>query len=106
MSLPDQIFVNNRLYIAATLAVKMPNGLRRGKGLNPLMARIALEMCEGHPSKVIAQRLGRSHRTVETYRAAIFKRRGVKNAIQLALQMYVSGEYKPSASSTRKPALA
>lgn len=38
----------------------------------------------GLSSKEISARLGISHRTVEEYRAEVFRRKGVRNAVELA----------------------
>ncbi len=43
---------------------------------------------EGKANKLIAMELGISMRTVEAHRARIFKKMGVRNAVQLARQIY------------------
>lgn len=45
-------------------------------------------VAEGKANKLIAMELGISMRTVEAHRARIFKKMGVRNAVQLARYMY------------------
>lgn len=41
------------------------------------------ELCTGDTNKIIARRLGISHRTVECYRHRIFVKTGARNVVQL-----------------------
>ena len=46
---------------------------------------IAAQIADGHSNKEIARILDISPRTVETHRASIFKKLGVRNAVEFAL---------------------
>lgn len=47
---------------------------------------------EGKANKLIAMELGISMRTVEAHRSRIFKKMGVRNAVQLARAVYADPE--------------
>jgi DNA-binding CsgD family transcriptional regulator len=47
-------------------------------------------LAEGLSHKEIGQRLGISHRTVETHREGIYRRLGVSNLVQLVRKILVS----------------
>jgi DNA-binding NarL/FixJ family response regulator len=50
--------------------------------------QILYPVLEGKPNKLIASELGISMRTVESHRASLFYKMGVKNAVQLACTLY------------------
>lgn len=50
--------------------------------------QILYPVLEGKPNKVIACELGISMRTVESHRASLFQKMGVKNAVQLAFTLF------------------
>ncbi|MFY9347208.1 MAG: helix-turn-helix transcriptional regulator [Orrella sp.] len=50
--------------------------------------QILYPVIEGKPNKVIACELGISMRTVESHRASLFQKMGVKNAVQLAFTLF------------------
>jgi len=49
-------------------------------------------VAEGKSNKLIAMELGISMRTVEAHRARIFYKMGVRNAVQLAREVYTNPE--------------
>jgi len=50
--------------------------------------QILYPVLEGKPNKLIASELGISMRTVESHRAKLFYKMGVRNAVQLACTLY------------------
>jgi DNA-binding NarL/FixJ family response regulator len=55
---------------------------------------------EGLNNKEIADRLGTSTRTVEEQRKAVFKKSGVRNAVELTLAVYGIKQFGPVAAET------
>jgi DNA-binding CsgD family transcriptional regulator len=70
--------------------------------------QILYPVLEGKPNKVIACELGISMRTVESHRASLFQKMGVKNAVQLACTLFSQhGQADLDASiSTQSPSQA
>ena len=61
------------------------------QGVNALTPRereVIDYVASGKSNKVIAMELGLSMRTVETHRARIFRKMGVRNAVELARCVY------------------
>jgi DNA-binding CsgD family transcriptional regulator len=52
--------------------------------LTPRERRAMQWIVAGDPNKLIARRLGVSHRTVDRLRAAVFRKMGVETAVELA----------------------
>lgn len=50
--------------------------------------QVLYPVLEGKPNKLIACELGISMRTVESHRASLFQKMGVKNAVQLAFTLF------------------
>ena len=50
--------------------------------------QILYPVLEGKPNKLIAGELGISMRTVESHRASLFQKMGVRNAVQLAFTLF------------------
>jgi len=66
-----------------------------GAGWTVLTARerdVIHPVAEGKSNKLIAMELGISMRTVEAHRARIFYKMGVRNAVQLAREVYTNPE--------------
>jgi DNA-binding NarL/FixJ family response regulator len=58
------------------------------QGLTPTQLKVAECLCEGLSNKEVALRLHKSPRTIEDHRADIYRRLGVKNAVELILKAY------------------
>jgi DNA-binding NarL/FixJ family response regulator len=66
-----------------------------GSGWQALTARereLLYPVTEGKANKLIAMELGISMRTVEAHRSRIFRKMGVRNAVQLARAVYANPE--------------
>lgn len=66
-----------------------------GAGWQALTARereLLYPVTEGKANKLIAMEMGISMRTVEAHRSRIFKKMGVRNAVQLARAVYANPE--------------
>jgi DNA-binding CsgD family transcriptional regulator len=66
-----------------------------GAGWGSLTVRereLIYPVTEGKANKLIAMELGISTRTVEAHRTRIFRKMGVKNAVQLARTVYATPE--------------
>lgn len=66
-----------------------------GTGWQALTARereLLYPVTEGKANKLIAMEMGISMRTVEAHRSRIFKKMGVRNAVQLARAVYANPE--------------
>lgn len=75
-----------------------------GAGWPALTARereVIYPVAQGKSNKLIAMELGISMRTVEAHRARIFHKMGVKNAVQLAREVYAppGAQSSPASSS-------
>lgn len=57
--------------------------------------QILYPVLEGKPNKLIASELGISMRTVESHRAKLFHKMGVRNAVQLACTLYSQHQQEP-----------
>lgn len=57
------------------------------QGLTPKQRNISDLIVQGLSNKEIGEKLGISVRTVETHRDHIFKRAGVRNAVELTRKM-------------------
>lgn len=57
------------------------------KGLTPKQAEVCELLALGWSNKEIAEKLGIDHRTVETHRANVFDKMGVRNAVELTRKM-------------------
>lgn len=57
--------------------------------------QILYPVLEGKPNKLIASELGISMRTVESHRAKLFYKMGVRNAVQLACTLYSQHQREP-----------
>jgi DNA-binding CsgD family transcriptional regulator len=69
--------------------------------------QILYPVLEGKPNKLIASELGISMRTVESHRASLFCKMGVKNAVQLACTLYSQhGSVRAAAASAADTANA
>lgn len=66
--------------------------------------QILYPVLEGKPNKVIACELGISMRTVESHRASLFQKMGVKNAVQLAFTLFSQHGQADLDSSIGNPA--
>jgi DNA-binding NarL/FixJ family response regulator len=68
-------------------------GVMAGSGpkLTQRQIEVLREICEGHPNKNIARRLGMEEKTVKTHVTAIFKSLGVVNRVQAAARARISG---------------
>jgi len=60
--------------------------------------QILYPVLEGKPNKLIASELGISMRTVESHRAKLFNKMGVRNAVQLACTLYAEHRQEPGRS--------
>lgn len=61
--------------------------------------QVLYPVLEGKPNKLIASELGISMRTVESHRASLFYKMGVKNAVQLACTLFSQhGQMEPDTS--------
>ncbi len=60
-----------------------PGALNFLQRLTPIERRVALLATEGCPNRTIAERLGKSHRTVECQLTEIYRKLGVRNRVQL-----------------------
>jgi len=58
------------------------------QALTPRENEVIDYVARGKSNKVIAMELGLSMRTVETHRARIFRKMGVRNATELARRVY------------------
>ena len=66
--------------------------------------QILYPVLEGKPNKVIACELGISMRTVESHRASLFQKMGVKNAVQLAFTLFsqhAQADFDPNNKTVR-----
>jgi two-component system response regulator DctR len=60
--------------------------------LTEMQRRVSDLLVLGLSSKEIASRLGISHRTVEAHRAEVFRKMGVRNAVELVRASFFIGE--------------
>jgi len=67
--------------------------------------QILYPVLEGKPNKLIASELGISMRTVESHRAKLFNKIGVRNAVQLACTLYAEHRQEPDRSVPSAPAV-
>jgi DNA-binding NarL/FixJ family response regulator len=87
--------------------MKQPNSID-GVGWQALTARereLIYPVTEGKANKLIAMEMGISMRTVEAHRSRIFKKMGVRNAVQLARALYANPELaqQMAVDPTREP---
>lgn len=73
--------------------------------LTPREREVLPYVALGRANKVIAIDLGISMRTVETHRARIFRKTGVRNAVELARWLYGGGGGIAATASGGGPAL-
>ncbi len=71
--------------------------------LTPREREVLPYVAAGRANKVIALDLGISMRTVETHRARIFRKMGVRNAAELARWLYGGGEAALQAAEAAAP---
>lgn len=67
--------------------------------------QILYPVLEGKPNKLIASELGISMRTVESHRAKLFNKMGVRNAVQLACTLYAQHRHEPGHSASSNTAV-
>ena len=68
--------------------------------LTPREREVINYVASGKSNKVIAIELGLSMRTVETHHARIFRKMGVRNAVELARCFYAPHSYRRSGAPT------
>jgi DNA-binding NarL/FixJ family response regulator len=67
------------------------NAVGVGTRLTKRQIEVLRELCEGHPNKNIARRLGMEEKTVKTHVTAIFRTLGVVNRVQAAARARTGG---------------
>jgi FixJ family two-component response regulator/two-component sensor histidine kinase len=98
------------LQASVARAVAQPEGepaRQVGEGIAGLTRRqhdILQRVLEGHPSKIIAQDLGISQRTVENHRAAIMKKAGVRSVPALVRIALLSDDRQLPVAAASRPA--
>ncbi|MBV7484406.1 response regulator transcription factor [Bordetella sp. BOR01] len=73
--------------------VPPPPGAAAIGRLTPRERQIVSYLAAGKPNKVVAIELGISLRTAEAHRARIFRKLGVRNALELACRLCRHGEH-------------
>lgn len=73
------------------------SGAQYGQPLTRREQEVCDRLCLGLTNKEIAQALQLSCRTIETYRENIFKKRGVRNCVELVRSVYNIQQFGPKA---------
>jgi two-component system response regulator FixJ len=86
-----------------------PQGRQQDYGLTRTERRILFYVLEGLNNREIADRLHRSHRTVEVHRGHLMKKMGANNIVELlrcasSLRLFGPGESPDAPSPTEEPA--
>jgi len=83
----------------------LPSG-RQFARLTPRERELVGHFAEGHPNKVVAIDFGISERTAEAHRARIFRKLGVKSAMELACALCPHRPKSGRERVSRRPAAA
>jgi DNA-binding NarL/FixJ family response regulator len=75
---------------------------QRGSDLTDRQREIAILVCAGHPSKIIARKLRISEGTVKTHLHAIYSRLGVENRASLTDALGNEQSGKPAQTFSNK----
>jgi len=68
-----------------------------GQPLSPREQQVCTYLCLGWMNKEIGIKLGISRRTIEDHRKNIFKKRGVRNCVELVRSVYNIQQFGPRA---------
>lgn len=75
-----------------------------GQPLTPRESQVCEYLCLGWTNKEIAIALKIGTRTVEDYRKNVFKKRGVRNCVELVRSVYNIQQFGPNADKAMEPA--